>query len=196
MPIAVAALSSFFIGLICGLKFSDINYLEVVLTSLSQMEIRDWQSASSIIYGALGLILGYLFFHKRVIIDNQNHEHDRIRSRLSYIYEEFKRVDDLANQIFSREAKDDIKLCEVRSKLDKTLILMNEFLDNNDKLMKFNSDELESILKVHSVISNSNVISEVNHRVLEEADITEERLLFSDAIQEARTICLQKMESF
>ncbi len=194
-PLIILSLTFFLAGMIFCQYFSTDFQPHKVLERLSTLGLQDWQAISGIFYGAIGLFLGYLFFNKRVTIDNRNLVNDRVRKRLSYIYDEFNRADTISEMILDITIRNDDDLNQARAGLDKKLTLINAYLDNNDKLLKFNAEELNSILKVHSFISNSEIIFSLDYKTLKKTDRSGERLRYLDIIQEARTICLQKMES-
>lgn len=55
---------------------------------LHQITLTEWQQFSNLVYGASGIILGYLYFKSKIDIDSDNAKKDRIRNRVTYIREE------------------------------------------------------------------------------------------------------------
>jgi hypothetical protein len=188
-------LASFIAGLSFQTPSNLISFIAEIFSGLTSMVLKDWQAITSIIYGASGLLLGYSFFKARVGIDSKNSEDERVRKRLLYVFDEINQSDDTADLIWNLDVKNQKELEQARRKLDKKLALMTVYLDNNDTLLKLNESELQTVVKVHSIFNSSKVLSEVNFQELRKSNRSSDQLDFSDAIQEARTICLQKIET-
>lgn len=164
-------------------------------TTLGQLSLTDWRSVAHIGYGALGLILGYWYFIRKVKLEDTNSKKDRARKRFSYLYEEYCRGDELVNEILDLEVLNENDLKKKRNQIDRLFLSINNYLDCNDSLLGFSSDELESLLAVHSFINSSEIIFEMKFDNLQKSDTANEYDKYCDVIQDARTICLQKEES-
>lgn len=162
----------------------------IIINYLCAMTLSDWKDIATIFYGAIGLMPGYRYFDKRVIIDRKEAKDERARKRISYIYDELNNADKVTDLILNREVKNDDDLQKARAKLDKIFILITTYLDSNNSLLGFDSDELEIILTVHSFIIHSDIIFKIKY-----SDLSAEKIEYMNVIQEARTICIQKIET-
>lgn len=196
LPIAVALFVVITISSIFYCYFSGNSYIHVLISKFLEFKLVDVKNIATIVYGFIAILIGYFYFYKRIKIDEEKAKNDRVRSRLNYLYDELNRADEIIDIILSGAIQNEDDLNQSRRKLDNMLILFGVYLENHDKLIGFNSDELKSLLQVHSFISQSEIISERDLKELKESDLATEKLKYLDCIQEARTICLQKLESY
>lgn len=172
--------------------FSD--YLVFILSEISKLKLEEWRSIAIILYGAIGLLLGYWYFSKKISFERKNLKDDRARRRLSFLYDEFCKGDELINKIFDKDISDESELKQVRVKIDRIFQSINIYLDNNETLLGFTGGEIKSLLKVHSFIVNNHQLFKAELRFIKKDDLSVEYEKYLDIILDARSICLQKEE--
>jgi hypothetical protein len=186
------------LSIICfGYYFSKFNSIELSSISLSQ-----WQQIAAIVFGGLGLILGYLYFISRIDIEKKNSKNERIRVRLMYIHNELKEADKLIEKIFRSQFWTSSQLLYLREDIDKRLeILANNYLEENENLIKFTKDELAKIVGLHSFFNNSKVLYfekffAIKFTLLRgEGDVATERYEYIEIFKAATNTCIHKLEN-
>lgn len=169
-----------------------INKLQWILGK----SLDDWYKSASILYGALGLYLGYLFFIKKNEFDNDILRNEKSSKFVQYIYDEINNADKIVSIILKADLTSQQELDSARAKLDTMFLSLNNLLDNNDALLRFTSDELDTIIKLHSHISNNNIIFNADLDKITIDDANKEKLNYIPVLQEARSTCLQKLASY
>ncbi|MCP5245193.1 MAG: hypothetical protein H6937_04270 [Burkholderiales bacterium] len=175
-----------------------IGYLYSIHTckKISVFTLTEWQQIAIISYGGIGITLGFLYFVLKIIIDTENAKKDRIRNRLLYIHEELIQTDKLIEQILNFQINDENELKKIRFEINKKFsLLINNYIENNDKLIGFTNEELDSIIAVHSFVDKSKIISNEELNSLKESNVSAERLDYLDVFLEATTMCMQKLEN-
>jgi hypothetical protein len=75
------------------------------------------------------------------------------------------------------------------------MLLMNNYLENNENLIGFTNNELNSIVTLNSFVTNSKIISEVELDFLTKIARSKERLEYLSVFYEATGMCMQKIEN-
>lgn len=177
--------------LLIGYFYSTYNCKQV-----SEVTLTEWQQLSNLTYGAFGIILGYLYFSSKVVIDRDIAKKDRARNRIAYIREELIQIDKLIEQILIYDIKNADELSKIRLEIDKRfMLLMNNYLENNENLIGFTNNELNSIVTLNSFVTNSKIISEVELDSLTKIACSKERLEYLSVFYEATGMCMQKIEN-
>lgn len=169
--------------------------LSYLIDIMSSLNLEDWRSIATIVYGIIGLSLGYWYFNKKIEIDKNDLRNDRSRNRLTFIYDELNRTDKLTSMILDLDISSNESLSKIRAQLDRMFLLINLYLDNNENLLGFSDDEIKSIIAVHSFIINSEILSSLEFKDLKKEECSKEDVKYIEILQEARTILLQKIES-
>jgi len=171
-------------------------FIQKAVNTLLDLNLKEWQALATIVYGAVALSLGYIYFSRKLTVDNEVSANDRARKRLIYLLEQLDRIDAIAIKILNLDFDNNKHLKRAREELDRVLLLIDLYLDNNDKLLKLTTKELDVMVKVHSYISNSVIISEMTYDDLSETNCIEEYYSYIDVTQDARSVCLQKEELY
>lgn len=172
-------------------------YSILTCKKISNITLQEWQQLSNLVYGASGIMLGYLYFKSKIAIDEDYAKKDRIRNRITYIREELIQVDKLIDQILQLQINDKDELTRVRLEIDKRfMLLMNNFIESNSDLIGFEKNELDSIVALNSFVSNSAIISEIDLSLLKnESNRSSERIKYLEKLYEATTMCMLKIEN-
>ena len=146
-----------------------------------------------LLLGSVGLYLGYLYYRLQNTFFLKNEEKQRKRVRLDHIMDELNKIDSHVRIFFKPEKFSDADLLnDAKEGLERGFLSISIYLEQNEKLLGFSGDELKKLVSVASFIENEKVASckyDEDRKILEG-----KKYRYIQVIQEARSVCVQKME--
>lgn len=174
---------------------------------ISPSRINNWQQARayyqilssiiSIFVGVAGITLGYFYFVNKKETDAEISGRERIRKRLDAFIAELNKYDDLVNKILNRAVSDDSDLKITRDKIAMINDNMSIHLELGDKLLGLKDDEIRTIIRIHSFVEQNPLLMDSDQSALDRTDsihIWSVKTKYIDLIQNARRVCLSKLE--
>ena len=146
---------------------------------------------AQLILGLGGLILGICYYHLRKNFFLINEKKQRVRNRLDHIIDELNKIDGHVRTLFKSKIPDRSELIDVKNSLDAESQWINLYLEINDELLGFSKDELGKLVSVGSFIEK--VVYSQDDQDGSSLDSTTYQY-YIQMLQEARAVCLKKME--
>lgn len=150
-------------------------------------------SIFSIIFGIIGLVLGYFYYKDKKNFENNNLKNQSIRQRLELLLEELDKYDSNVLSIINNLCRDDHELTLARTLIKSSNEKIVVMLELNHILFELSNDEIKDILAIHSFIDNNVLIMEQTIEKLNKNNLDENRDVYLDLIRKARKICYCKV---
>ena len=150
-------------------------------------------SISSTVTGFLGLLLGYIYFDRKNILDEQLKKREQSRNRLQFVINELSKYDEQVDEIISLRISKDEELSRCRSKIQRYFENVQVLLEHNELLLGLKDDDLNIIMMVNSYVEQSKEIMELDFDKLQNMNMSEIRATHIDNMQEAKKICYLRM---
>ncbi len=141
-----------------------------------------------------GVTLGlFYYFHKKEN-DEKSGRNERIRTRIKLIIDQLNTYDSLVAEVILKRVENEKDLEIVRGKISRCPEIINAILDNNEKLLNFKPDEVETIMKLFSFVEQCKYIMEEPHDTVSTVEIRDIKGTYIDLLQETRKVCYLKSE--
>lgn len=141
-----------------------------------------------------GVTLGlFYYFHKKEN-DEKAGRNERIRTRIKLIIDQLNTYDSLVAEVILKRVENEKDLEKVRGKISRCPEIINAILENNEKLLNFKPNEVETIMKLFSFVEQCKYIMEEPHDIVSKGEIRDLKETYIDLLQETRKVCYLKSE--
>lgn len=148
--------------------------------------------------GIAGVLLGYFYFKSRLDYDDRTRTRDRQRVQLNLLLDRIDRVDQAIGDLLAGESGE-APLHPVCQRIFRELDQMVAILEDGDRLLGLNDDDLLAIVKLNSFVEHFAREKHDRHpihgvdRVSGAETQAEAREEYADRLQEARARCIRRI---
>jgi len=157
--------------------------------------LSDWfstyMSYYTIIPGILALFLGIFYFFYRLKYDSDARVTETRRQQLKLLSEQLSIYDCYVEKILNKIPSNNKELTYLRNKISKQFELINVMLKSYKDVLKFNENDIDSILDVDSFVDNSEIIMRTPYETYIKESLYVTRDQYIEKIKTAQKICLK-----
>lgn len=151
----------------------------------------------SLILNSLTLVLGAIYFFKRLSFEKERDCQERIRKRVDILLSYLTEYDKIICSILVADFESAPKLENMRMSLSRSFETIQAYLEHNEKLLKFSESQMSDLTRLFSFIDKSGLVQIYNHEHVKDSSRQEREYFkrdYSELLQSARLSCLSKLD--
>ena len=166
-------------------KITDISYARSYYSVLS--------SFFALLTGLTGLSLGYIYFTKRIKIEDERLNFNKKLRLIEFLKDEIDKFDDLVDSLICFKFTNEIELNDNRDKIEKSYDKIRLILENNEKFLKLKQEEVIEIVRIYSFVDKCDLIKRTKFKDISKRKLKAQRSDFSIIINNARIVCYNNL---